>query len=353
MGDRYERGDPIEAYETFDAIHAAGMAPTEFPGELEDDSPLEGRHGAGAPSLMSYGASSTLRYEPGADAIPTSVTMPAGAEPASPVPEPSPSPQDSEYPLTGRAAASAARHGTDHVHKIMRESVYNTWNDGKTAPRALWLEMNRAPRAHPSPPPAEPPPVREPALQALGADLDESTPRVTEWTVEIDETQTPATRAASRAGRGSRRAQRAGDRGRSHLAHHPAAADERGARDGARHRRQPLVADDAPQRTTAPDGGHPGGRLSDPARATIGVETAHMARALRRAAGVSASTARDYATERAALAQEALSGALDTTRGGATGAWRTVSRIAPGQTQWLTRAFNAGRYAGRIEQRLK
>ena len=94
MGDRYERGDPNEAYETFDAIHAAVMAPTEFPGELEDDSPLEGRHGAGAPSLMSYGASSTLRYEPGADAIPTSVTMPAGAEPASPVPEPSPSPQE-------------------------------------------------------------------------------------------------------------------------------------------------------------------------------------------------------------------------------------------------------------------
>ena len=56
---------------------------------------------------------------------------------------------------------------TTSVHKIMRESVYNTWNDGKTAPRALWLEMNRAPRAHPSPPPAEPPPIQEPTLQAL------------------------------------------------------------------------------------------------------------------------------------------------------------------------------------------
>jgi hypothetical protein len=82
-------------------------------------------------------------------------------------------------------------------------------------------------------------------------------------------------------------------------------------------------------------------------------ETARMARALRRAAGLSASSARDYATERAALAQDTLSGALDTARGGASSAWSTVSQAAPFQRPWLMRVFNAGRYAGRMEQRLK
>ncbi|HEU0025969.1 MAG TPA: hypothetical protein VFQ25_02545 [Ktedonobacterales bacterium] len=82
-------------------------------------------------------------------------------------------------------------------------------------------------------------------------------------------------------------------------------------------------------------------------------ETARMARALRMAAGASAGAARDYATERTATAQEAIGGALDTARG-ASGAWRTlISRTTPSGTQWLTRAFRAGRYAGRIEQRFK
>ena len=82
-------------------------------------------------------------------------------------------------------------------------------------------------------------------------------------------------------------------------------------------------------------------------------EAARMARALRRAASLSGGVARDYAAERVSAAQGALTGAYSAARDGATGAWQTVSTSSQFQPQWLIRAFNAGRYAGRMEQRLK
>lgn len=82
-------------------------------------------------------------------------------------------------------------------------------------------------------------------------------------------------------------------------------------------------------------------------------EAARMARALGRAASLSGGVARDYATERVASAQDALTSAYSAAREGASGAWQSVSSSSQFQPQWLIRAFNAGRYAGRMEQRLK
>lgn len=82
-------------------------------------------------------------------------------------------------------------------------------------------------------------------------------------------------------------------------------------------------------------------------------EAARMARAIGRAASLSGGFARDYATLRVAAAQDALTGAYSTARDGASGAWQSVSSSSQFQPQWLIRAFNAGRYAGRMEQRLK
>lgn len=93
-------------------------------------------------------------------------------------------------------------------------------------------------------------------------------------------------------------------------------------------------------------------------------EAARMARALARAANLSGNAARDYAAGRVSLAEDALLNAYLAAREGATEAWEGVtegitrgvarsSKVAQFQPQWLMRAFNAGRYAGRIEQRMK
>ncbi len=357
MGDSFERGDPFEAYETFDAIHAAGMTPAELPGELEDGAPLEGRHGAGAPSLMSYGASSTLRYESGADAIPTSVTVPAGAEPATPVPEPSPAPQELGSPLSGRAAADERRAKRDqrtHLDERERLQHMDRWED--SAMGAMAKDESRAasataPGASGVAPGAETSATG--ATGATGAAAGESTPRVTEWTVEVDETQAPP-----------RALQIALVVGAAALSGLAIAGGitwlviQRRRLNAAREMERAIAASRILRLTPTP--ARPYMREASQAREAAmqyaqqsAAETARMARALRQAAGLSAGTARDYASERAALAQEIFGGALDTTRGGATGAWRTVSRLAPEQTQRLARAFNAGRSTGRIEQRAK
>lgn len=93
-------------------------------------------------------------------------------------------------------------------------------------------------------------------------------------------------------------------------------------------------------------------------------EAARLARALGRAASLSGGAARDYATDRVSAAQDALISAYAAARDradgalqGASGAWQNVAQNVPAtsvfQPQWLVRAFNAGRYAGRIEQRMK
>lgn len=60
---------------------------------------------ASIPPLVEYGAESTLYSTAGADAIPTSVTMPPGAEPAMGAPEPTAGPQNLGAPETPIAAA--------------------------------------------------------------------------------------------------------------------------------------------------------------------------------------------------------------------------------------------------------
>ena len=95
-----------------------------------------------------------------------------------------------------------------------------------------------------------------------------------------------------------------------------------------------------------------GANVSQHAQITA-AEAARMARALGRAARRSGGVARDYASERVAAAQDALTGAYSAARDGASGAWQSVSSSSQFQPQWLIRAFNAGRYAGRMEQRMK
>ena len=106
-----------------------------------------------------------------------------------------------------------------------------------------------------------------------------------------------------------------------------------------------------------------GSNVSEHAQITA-AEAARMARALGRAANLSGSAAREYAAARVSAAQDALTGAYTAARQGASGAlqgasdaWQNVAQNVPAssafQPQWLIRAFNAGRYAGRMEQRMK
>ncbi len=344
MGDSYERRNPYEAHETFDAIRAAGMSPAELTGEAGVDSPFEGRHGAGVPSLVSYGATSTLLYESGADAIPTSVTLPAGAEPATPVPEPSPAPQELGSPLSGKAAErerSATRDQRSQSDERERLRHMDKWEESATGATA----MNEARPASAATPGAE--------ASATGAAAGETAAPVSEWSVEVEESQAPP--------RAARIALIAGAAALSGLAIAGGVTwlvIQRRRINAAREMERALAASRLLRFTPATARPHMLEALRAREAATqlaqqSAAETAHMARALRQAAGVSASTARELATERATNAQEAISGALNTARGGATGAWRTVSQSAPGRAQWLTRAFNVGRYAGRMEQRLK
>ncbi len=348
MDDSFERGSSYEASEMFDAIYAAGMSPAEFTGDLGNDSPLEGPHGAGAPSLVSYGASSTLLFESGADAIPTSVTMPAGAEPATPVPEPSPAPQELGSPLSGRAAASerSATHDQSPQSNERKQVQYmDRWED--SAKGAMAMDEARPASAASATAPGVSGPTPSAATGA-------TTPPVSEWNEEeIVETQEApsALRIAVLAGAASLTALAiAGGvtwliirRRRINAAREI----ERAIAASRLLRMTPAVA--RPSMLEATQAGVSARELARQSAE----ETAHMARALREAAGISASTARDYAAERAAAAQETISEALDTARGGATSAWQTVTQSAPFQSRWLARAFNAGRYAGRMEQRLK
>jgi hypothetical protein len=63
------------------------MSFQDYPGDTMN------QHGAGLTPLVGYGADSTLDTSSGSDAIPTSVTMPAGGTPAMGAPEPTGSPQ--------------------------------------------------------------------------------------------------------------------------------------------------------------------------------------------------------------------------------------------------------------------
>lgn len=355
MDDSFERGDSYEAYEMFDAIHAAGMSPAELMGDMGNDSPLEGHHGAGAPPLVSYGASSTLSYEAGADAIPTSVTMPAGAEPAMPAPEPSPAPQELGSPLSGRAAESersATHDQSPQSNQRKRVHHMDRWEDSATGAMAM-DEARKTSAASATAPSA--------SGAAPSATASATTPAAREWNEEeMEQAQEPsrALRVALIAGAASLTALAiAGgvtwliiQRRRTSAAREL----ERAIAASRLLRMTPAVA--RPQMLEATQAGASAREL---ARQTA-AETAHMARALREAAALSTSTARDYAAERAANAQETISGALDTisealdtARGSASTALQAVSKTSPFQAQWLARAFNAGRYAGRMEQRLR
>jgi hypothetical protein len=341
MGGSYERGDPYEAYETFDAIHAAGMSPIEFEGDSGEGSPLEWSHSAGAPPLVSYGASSTLRNEAGSDAIPTSVIAPGGAEPAMPVPEPSPAPQELGSPLPPEAggAWSAERDQSTQRDERGRQQPMERRED--SAMGAMAMDESRA--ASGATPGAE--------ASMSGAAAGESAAPVNEWTVEEEETQTRTARIALIAGA-------AALSGLALAGGVTWLIIQRRRINMAREMERAIAASRLLRMTPAP--ARPYMLEAAQARSSAmnlaqqsAAETARMARALRQAANISASTAREYATERATTAQETLGGALNTALGGASGAWRTVARTGPGQTRWLARAFRVGRYAGRIEQRLK
>lgn len=348
MGDHYERGNPYEAYEAFDAIHAAGMSPAEFTGDVADGDALVGPHGAGAPPLVGYGASSTLRYGPGADAIPTSVTMPAGATPAMPVPAPSEAPQ-----LVG--ALAGYERDAPHDQRLQSEEKerlehMDQWKESATG--ALTNDDTYTSAAANGVPTGAQAGAAT-ATTGANAGYSDAPERAAGWTVEVDETREPGRvlRTALVVGAGSLaalaiaggltwliiRRRRIG-----------AAREMREAIAASRLLRMtPAVArEDVLEATKA-------GKAATQYAQQTAAETAHMARALRRAASLSASTARDFATERAALAQDTVSDALDTARDGASTAWRAVSQSTPLQNPWLIRVFNAGRYAGRMEQRLK
>lgn len=82
-------------------------------------------------------------------------------------------------------------------------------------------------------------------------------------------------------------------------------------------------------------------------------EALRMARALGRAASTTTTAARDYAQDRTSAAQGAINSAYSVARGGASGAWQNFAKTTRPAPRWVVRIFNAGRYAGRMEQRLK
>lgn len=78
-------------------------------------------HGADVPPLVGYGADSTLNTNSGADAIPTSVTPPAGATPAMNAPQPSGSPQS----LGGVGSGSASMTNADMQTEELEEASWD------------------------------------------------------------------------------------------------------------------------------------------------------------------------------------------------------------------------------------
>lgn len=337
MGDSFERGNPFEAHETFDAIHAAGMTPAEIEAGLSEGSSFEWGSGAGAPPLVSYGASSTLRYEAGADAIPTSVTMPPGAEPATPVPEPSPAPQELGSPQSVSAPGerSAEREQSIQRDERGRQEVMERGEDSATG--AMAMEESGVGSA----------PGAEASAPGVGTG---AAPGVSEWTLEVEETPAPSRtqRIALIAGAGALGGLAIAGGVTWFIIQQrrmmTARAMERALAASRLLRMTPANA-----RSYVLEATQAGASATQLAQQSA-AETARMARALRMAAGASANAARDYATERTATAQEAVSGAF----GGASDAWRTfASRTGANRAQWLVRAFRVGRYAGRVEQRFK
>lgn len=213
------------------------------------------------------------------------------------------------------------------------------WEDSATGATA----MNEARSVNAATPGAED--------SATAAESGETAPRVSEWSVEVEETQAapPTARIAAIAGAALGGLAIAGgvtwliiQRRRINAAREM----ERALAASRLLRMTPIAA--RPHMLEAFRARESAMQLAQQSAA----ETARMSRALRQAASVSASNARDVATERAANAQETITGALNTARG-ATGAWRIVAQTAPGGFRWLGRAFTLGRYAGRVEQRLK
>lgn len=85
---------------------------------------------ASIPPLVEYGAESTLFQTPGADAIPTSVTTPPGAEPAMSAPEPTAAPQNLGTPETPPAGATGAPSAA--VEEEMGELDDESWKLRRT-----------------------------------------------------------------------------------------------------------------------------------------------------------------------------------------------------------------------------
>lgn len=81
----------------------------------------------GIPPLVGYGADSTMDTGSGSDAIPTSVSMPAGATPAMETPEPSASPQNLGGPEA--TAADEEEGGTLRVTEVEIDDLEEqSWN---------------------------------------------------------------------------------------------------------------------------------------------------------------------------------------------------------------------------------
>lgn len=348
MGATSGREDANELATVFDAINAAGISPAELTGDISGDAPLEGRRGAGAPPLVGYGVASTLRFGAGEDAIPTSVTMPAGAEPAMPAPEPSPAPQ-----LAGvrawidRIAPHRQRLRSDERERL---TTMDKWED--SAMSAMTGDATTAGANGVMPGAQSGVATSAGGAASRAAGSANTSERGSEWAVEIDETRalSRATQAALVVGAASVTAlaiaggvtwfiiQRRRMSAAREIAEAVAASRLL--------RLTPAVArPDVLEATKAV------GSATQHAQMTA-AETARMARALRHAAELSAASARDFAAERAAVAQETLSEALDTARGGATDAWRTVAQAAPFQNPSLLRAFNAGRLVERMRSRI-
>lgn len=342
------RDDANELATVFDAINAAGISPAELTGDIPDGASLEGRHGAGAPPLVGYGVASTLRYGAGEDAIPTSVTMPAGATPAMPAPEPSPAPQ----PAGVRSWMDRIAPHRQRLQSDEREgsTTMDKWEDSAMS---AMTGANATAGANGVMPGAQPGVATAPGgATAQTAGSASARERGTEWAVEADETRalSRATQAAIVVGAASVTALAiAGGvtwfiirRRRMSVAREIAEA----VAASRLLRMTPSVArPDVLEATKAV------GSATQHVQMTA-AETARMARALRHAAELSAASARDFAAERAAIAQETLSEALDTARSGATDAWRTVAQAAPFQNPSLLRAFNAGRLVERMRSRI-
>lgn len=100
------------------------MSFQDFPGDTMN------QHGAGLTPLVGYGADSTLNTSSGADAIPTSVTTPAGATPAMAAPQPSGAPQNlggASWSSTGATTGASSSITTDHTDLGVEDLDQANW----------------------------------------------------------------------------------------------------------------------------------------------------------------------------------------------------------------------------------